>query len=96
MQRVLDAHRRLDQRLGIETSFALANDGVHPAEAGHWIMAKSILMHLGAKEIIKAGTIQATLTNIETQILYKTDYRKTKYFKRCLAHQYRTFTSRNE
>ena len=65
MQRVLDAHRRLDQRLGIETSFALANDGIHPAEAGHWIMAKTILMYLGAKEIIKAGTIQATLTNIE-------------------------------
>ncbi|MEA5403795.1 SGNH/GDSL hydrolase family protein [Arcicella sp. DC2W] len=65
MQRVLDAHRRLDQRIGIESNFTLANDGIHPAEAGHWIMAKSILMHLGAKEIIKAGTIQATLTNIE-------------------------------
>ncbi len=64
MQRVLEAHRRLDQRLGIESYFTLANDGIHPGEAGHWIMAKSILMHLGALDVAKAPTVQATLTNI--------------------------------
>ena len=64
MQRVVDAHRRLDQRLGIESYFTLANDGIHPGEAGHWIMAKSILMHLGALDVAKAPTVQATLNNI--------------------------------
>ena len=45
MSRVLSERRKADPR------FFLAGDGVHAGELGHWIMAKQILLHLGAKDL---------------------------------------------
>lgn len=50
MKKYLEAHRRLDAAFGID-GFALANDGVHPGEAGHWLMAKQLLLHLGDRDV---------------------------------------------
>jgi len=44
MSRVLSERRKTDPK------FYLAGDGVHAGELGHWIMAKQILLHLGAKD----------------------------------------------
>jgi lysophospholipase L1-like esterase len=52
---VADLHgpmnRFLAERRKDDPNFFLAGDGVHPGEAGHWIMAKQILLHLGAKDL---------------------------------------------
>jgi lysophospholipase L1-like esterase len=52
---VADLHgpmnRFLAERRKSDPNFFLAGDGVHPGEAGHWIMAKQILLHLGAKDL---------------------------------------------
>lgn len=52
---VADLHAPMDRfvaaRREKNPEFALAGDGVHPGELGHWIMAKQILLHLGAKDI---------------------------------------------
>jgi lysophospholipase L1-like esterase len=39
-------------------SFMLQNDGVHPGELGHWLMAKNILLGLGAEDIKDAAGAQ--------------------------------------
>ena len=62
MIKYLEAHRKLDKDFGID-GFALANDGVHPGEAGHWLMAKQILLYLGEKEVAKYGSIQTAMEN---------------------------------
>lgn len=46
MKRYLDAHRKVDQSFSID-GFALAHDGVHPGDVGHWMMAKEVLLYLG-------------------------------------------------
>lgn len=47
---VLDVHQALldfkAQRLRAEPGFAYSRDGVHPAEIGHWIMARVVLRQL--------------------------------------------------
>jgi lysophospholipase L1-like esterase len=52
---VVDLHcpmnRLLSERRKADPTFYLAGDGVHPGELGHWIMAKQILLHLGAKDL---------------------------------------------
>ncbi len=45
MNRYLDEHRKADPK------FFLAKDGVHCNETGHWIIAKQILLHIGAKDV---------------------------------------------
>lgn len=50
MSRVLVERRRADPK------FFLAGDGVHAGELGHWIMAREILLHLGAKDVADAGS----------------------------------------
>lgn len=44
-----------------DPAFAFGNDGVHPNEIGHWVMAKAILTHLGAKDIADAPDAAAML-----------------------------------
>ncbi|WP_338869692.1 GDSL-type esterase/lipase family protein [Spirosoma sp. SC4-14] len=48
---VADVHFPMNQFLiekrKTEPSFKLANDGVHPGEAGHWLMARAVLQYLG-------------------------------------------------
>ncbi len=57
---VADLHdplkRALEEGRKADAKFALANDGVHPGEAGHWLMAKAILEHLGAKDLANTST----------------------------------------
>ena len=60
MKQYLEAHRKVDSTFAI-AGFALADDGIHPGETGHWIMAKSILLDLGEKTAATAPTIQAAM-----------------------------------
>lgn len=49
MKKYLEAHRKVDAAFGID-GFALAADGVHPGDAGHWLMAKQILIYVDEKK----------------------------------------------
>ena len=55
---VVDLHgpmtRALAERRKENPNFAYAADGVHANAAGHWIIAKQVLLHLGAKDIADA------------------------------------------
>jgi len=56
---VVDLHgpmnRALTEGTRTNANFSLARDGVHPGDAGHWIMAKQILLHLGARDLADAN-----------------------------------------
>ena len=56
---VVDLHgpmnRVLAERRVANPNFFLAGDGVHPGDLGHWIMAKQILLHLGATDLANAA-----------------------------------------
>ena len=58
MKKYLLQHRKTD------STFALAPDGVHPGEAGHWIIAKQILQQLGFKKVAKFTGIVESLQQI--------------------------------
>jgi lysophospholipase L1-like esterase len=62
---VVDLHgpmnRYLVERRRREPEFFLAGDGVHCGEIGHWIIAKQILLHLGAKDLANTDNPQAML-----------------------------------
>jgi lysophospholipase L1-like esterase len=60
MKQFTKAHRAVDSIFGI-AAFALAEDGVHPGEAGHWIMAKQILLYLGENAVAAAPDIHAAI-----------------------------------
>ena len=52
---VCDLHgpmsRYLAERRQRDPAFALAGDGVHPGDLGHWLMARQVLLHLGAADL---------------------------------------------
>ena len=56
---VVDSHtpmnRHLAEQRAKDPKFFLAGDGVHCNETGHWLIAKAILLHLGAKEVATMG-----------------------------------------
>ena len=62
---VVDLHgpmnRFLAERREREPDFFLANDGVHCNDTGHGIIAKQILLYLGAKDVANAADAQAML-----------------------------------
>jgi len=62
---VVDLHgpmnRYLAERRQREPEFSLAGDGVHCGEIGHWIIAKQILLHLGAEDVATAESPEALL-----------------------------------
>lgn len=64
---VIDLHgpmkRVLAERRAADPKFFLAGDGVHPGELGHWIMAKQILLHLGAKDLANVESAAAMLAS---------------------------------
>jgi lysophospholipase L1-like esterase len=62
MKKYLEAHRKVDAAFGID-GFALANDGVHPGEAGHWLMAKQVLLYLGEKKAAAYPGINAAMAS---------------------------------
>lgn len=45
MKKYLEAHRKVDSQFNLD-GFFLAGDGIHPGEAGHWLMAREILRYL--------------------------------------------------
>ncbi len=55
MNRYLAEHRQHDP------NFFLARDGVHCNDEGQWIIAKQILLHLGAKDVANAKDAQTML-----------------------------------
>ncbi|WP_461131342.1 SGNH/GDSL hydrolase family protein [Spirosoma aerophilum] len=63
MKEYLEAHRKVDATFAVN-GFALANDGVHPGDAGHWIMAKSILLGLGEKAVASAPDLAASVAMV--------------------------------
>lgn len=52
---VADLHgamaRELALRRKTDPAFTFARDGVHPDEGGHWLMARELLLHLGARDL---------------------------------------------
>ena len=44
-------NRYLAEQRAKDPNFFLASDGVHCNETGHWIVAKQILLHLGATDV---------------------------------------------
>ncbi|WP_223833990.1 SGNH/GDSL hydrolase family protein [Spirosoma profusum] len=63
MKKLLEAHRKVDATFGI-SAFALAEDGVHPGDVGHWVMAKSILLGLGEKNVAPATDLKSSIASI--------------------------------
>ncbi len=61
MKKYLEAHRKVDAKFNLD-GFALTTDGVHPAELGHWIMAREILLYLGCTEVAESPGIEQALS----------------------------------
>ena len=59
MKQYLDAHRKVD------AAFALAEDGIHPGDVGHWLMAKSILLGLGETVIVPAPDLKTAVAPVQ-------------------------------
>jgi len=64
---VVDIHtpmsRYLAQRRQRDPDYFLADDGVHCNDTGHWLMAKEILLHLGAPDVANDDAVEAMLAN---------------------------------
>lgn len=69
MKKYLQAHRQVDVKFGLD-GFALAQDGVHPGEVGHWIMARQILLYLGFKDVAHSRAIVESLQQIPNASQY--------------------------
>jgi lysophospholipase L1-like esterase len=64
--KVIDLHwpmkKYLEDRRLEDDSFALAKDGVHPNDTGHWIMAQQLLIYLGEEKVFKANGIEEVVS----------------------------------
>ncbi|MCW3080938.1 SGNH/GDSL hydrolase family protein [Segetibacter sp.] len=69
MKKYLLAHRKVDEQFHLD-GFALAQDGVHPGETGHWIIARQILAYLGFKEIERSAGIIESLKQMKNAPQY--------------------------
>lgn len=54
-------NRYLAEQRERDPNFHLASDGVHCGETGHWIIAKQLLLHLGANDLADAESPRALL-----------------------------------
>ncbi len=63
MEKYLQAHRAVDAQFNLD-GFALSQDGVHPNETGHWIMAREILSYLGCQGAAACPSIAHELARI--------------------------------
>jgi len=65
--KVIDLHgpmkRYLEDKRLVDSTFVLAKDGVHPNTTGHWLMAKQILLYLGANDVASADNILEVLAS---------------------------------
>jgi hypothetical protein len=59
MKKYLMKYRKAD------STFALATDGIHTNETGHWIIAQQILLYIGLKKAAKFGSITESLQQIK-------------------------------
>ena len=80
MKKYLEAHRKVDKALSID-GFALANDGVHPGDAGHWIMAKELLLYMGEKQVVVSSDILAAIKHPKKAELLKLVSQKQSVMK---------------
>ena len=83
---VVDLQRRMTQfiseRRKTDASFFLAGDGVHPNELGHWVMAKQLLLHFGAKDLSEAENAKAMLAgSINGEALLKLIQQRQRLLK---------------
>ncbi len=66
---VTDIHFPMKQYLHnqrfTDSTFVLAQDGVHPGETGHWLMAKHLLLYLGENEIANFDNANAAFANFK-------------------------------
>ena len=64
---VADLHgpmnRYLAERRQKDPNFFLASDGVHCGDTGHWIIAKQLLLHLGAADVASLDDPQAMMAS---------------------------------
>jgi lysophospholipase L1-like esterase len=64
---VVDLHgpttRHLTEQRARDPNYFLAADGIHPGETGHWLMAKSILLYLGAEDVAGFDNPKAMLAS---------------------------------
>jgi lysophospholipase L1-like esterase len=64
--KVVDIHwpmkKYLEDKRLKNDDFALAKDGVHPNDTGHWIMAQQLLLYLGEDEVYKANSIEEVVS----------------------------------
>jgi lysophospholipase L1-like esterase len=60
MKKYLEAHRKIEAQFAL-SGFALAEDGVHAGETGHWIMARQVLLYLGEKTVAKVPDIKTAI-----------------------------------
>lgn len=70
MKKYLEAHRKVDASFNI-AGFYLAADGVHPAELGHWIMAKELLLYLGEKQLQSAPDLMVAIQHSKKEEILK-------------------------
>ena len=81
MKNYLEAHRALDVKYGVD-GVALAEDGIHPGAAGHWLMAKQLLLYLGQTKAKQFNGVKAAMlahangTAIFTLIAERQDFMK--------------------
>lgn len=63
--RVVDVHGPMNQWLARHRrenpGFSYTREGIHPDAAGHWIMARQILLYLGAQEVGNEASVTAML-----------------------------------
>lgn len=72
----------LEEKRKQDPEFALSKDGIHPAEQGHWLMAKSILLFLGGKKVAKANDIESALPpKVDKEALIKLVAQKQSLMK---------------
>lgn len=62
---VIDIHGHMEKyqkkHVRKDSSFTLAEDGVHPGKTGHWLMSRVILLHLGENDVRGADSINEGL-----------------------------------
>lgn len=63
---VIDIHwpmkKFLEEKRLTDTTYCLAEDGVHPGTAGHWIIARQVLYSLGETEALKYDAVDEALS----------------------------------
>jgi lysophospholipase L1-like esterase len=64
MKKYLQAHRQVDTQFNMQ-GFALAEDGVHPGETGHWLIARQVLLYLDYKQVARATGIMESVKQIQ-------------------------------